>query len=135
MDKTQKFISTNQTEIVIKKSLMTRLLIAVISLILGGFSVFYMNEEYYLSNIFRADTNFFAIFNFNDITMFIANTLTVLCVLGILYGVVGRLNRIVLTAVSALTAFVLGLILYEHFLAHSGLTADMLPSAIVVHAV
>lgn len=117
----KKALTTTQSEIIIKKTTALRILAVIISLILGGASVFYLHMEYFLANpigLFYYSFNFYGILGFalNDLFMIAANTLIVFCILGILWGIVGRLNRIMLAAVSALTSIASACVLYNHCL-------------------
>lgn len=115
---TKKAISTNESEIIIKKTTAVRIVTVMISLILGGISLLYMFGAYCLSFDYKCVYGFSSNYTFiiNDVLLIIANALFIIFAFGILFGIIGKINRNILNVSFALASIISTLIFFYNFI-------------------
>ncbi len=140
---TKKTILTNESEIIIKKTTAVRIVTVMISLILGGISLFYMCGAYCLSFDYKCVYGFSSDYTFiiSDVLLIIANALFIICAFGILFGIIGKINRNILNVSFALASIISALIFFYNFIGiidsvPTGIsTEEMFVRLTAVHAV
>ncbi len=115
---TKKTILTNESEIIIKKTTAVRIVTVMISLILGGISLFYMCGAYCLSFDYKCVYGFSSDYTFiiSDVLLIIANALFIICAFGILFGIIRKINQNILNVSFTLASIISSLIFFYNFI-------------------